>query len=441
MQNAVDVIQALAATNSRLEKEQIIQSALDSGITEFFEGARMTLDVLVTFGMKNIPESTSDSGSISWTHFKQLAQKLANRELTGNAARAAIAFTASNTDSRTWNMWYRRILAKDLKCGVSEKTINSVLARNGATGIALQVPVFSCQLAKPADDHPKKMVGVKMCDVKLDGVRLLTVLQPNGEVTQFTRNGIQNNNFGHICDMLKPFAQSLSEAWVLDGEVVSENFQALMTQVNRKDKVNTQDSSLALFDCVPLSAFRQGIWRKSQRDRHTQLLAWDNELKSVTNGAVYVVPKTEINLSTPEGQAQFVSFNRDALDRKYEGIMIKDPGAAYQTKRSDAWLKAKPYQTFDLTIVAVEEGQGKFVGMMGALVCEGEDQGKLIRTNVGSGFSESQRTEIWQSRKKMLGRVVEIKGDALTQDQNQDAWSLRFPVFMQFRGWTPGEKI
>lgn len=74
-------------------------------------------------------------------------------------------------------------------------------------------------------------------------------------------------------------------------------------------------------------------------------------------------------------------------------------------------------------------------------MCEGEDQGKRIRTNVGSGFSDAQRADIWKSRKKMLGRVVEIKGDALTMDQNQDTWSLRFPVFMQFRGHVPHEKI
>lgn len=39
-------------------------------------------------------------------------------------------------------------------------------------------------------------------------------------------------------------------------------------------------------------------------------------------------------------------------------------------------------------------------------------------------------------------RIVEIKGDALTKSQgSEDVWSLRFPVFMQFRGLEPGEKI
>lgn len=439
--NAADVIQSLALTNSRLDKEAIIQAAFDAGCSEFFEGARMALDVMVTYGIKSVPESTAESGSITWTQFKILADQLATRKLSGNAARAAIAFTANNTDAHTWNLWYRRILLQDLKCGVSEKTINSVLSRNGKLGKSWEVPVFACMLAKPADDHAKKMVGVKLCDVKYDGIRLLTVIHKSGVVHQFTRNGLQNKNFHHICDMLSGLAADLSEDMVLDGEIISVNFQALMTQVNRKAGVDTSDSRLMLFDMIPLKSFRSGEYKMSQTDRHKALCALETRLNELTNGVVSVEPKLEINLGTPTGQEQLKAFNRKVLSEGYEGIMVKDPNAPYKTKRSDAWLKMKPFHTFDLEIVAVEEGEGKFQGMMGALVCEGEDQGKRIRTNVGSGFSDAQRVEIWAARKKMLGRVVEIKGDALTLDQNQDMWSLRFPVFMQFRGHVPHEKI
>lgn len=118
--------------------------------------------------------------------------------------------------------------------------------------------------------------------------------------------------------------------------------------------------------------------------------------------------------------------------------------AASQTKRSDAWLKMKPFIAVDLEIVGVEQGtsDGKFAHTMGNIICEGKDQGRRIRVEVGSGFSEELRDEIWQARGKVLGRVVEIHADALTQNQQSDGeWSLRFPRFERFRGWAPGEKI
>lgn len=441
MNTPAQIIEQLQRTNSRLEKEAIIQAAFDAGCSEFFEGTRMALDVLTTYGVKQVPESSAASGNMTWAKFKVLTDQLAARKLTGNAAKAAIAFTANNTDAETWNTWYRRILLQDLKCGTSEKTINTVLARNGKAGKAWEVPVFSCQLAKPADDHPKKMVGLKWVDRKYDGVRLLTVIHKSGVVQQFTRNGIQNKNFGHICEMLSGLATDLKEDMVLDGEIISANFQALMTQVNRKGAVDTSDSRLMLFDMIPLKAFRSGEHKVSQTERHNMLCALEARLAELTQGVVAVEPKLEVNLDTPEGQAALQTFNRQVLSEGLEGVMIKDPNASYKCKRSDAWLKQKPFITTDLEIVDVVEGEGKFVGTLGALVCEGEDQGKRIRTNVGSGFSEAQRADIWKSRKRMLGRVVEIKGDALTMDQNQDTWSLRFPVFMQFRGFKAHEKI
>ena len=96
-----------------------------------------------------------------------------------------------------------------------------------------------------------------------------------------------------------------------------------------------------------------------------------------------------------------------------------------------------------LEIVDFEPGkaESKFANTLGGLVCRGEDQGKLVEVTVGGGYTEELRDEIWQNRDKLRGRIVEIKGDALTLSQNSDTWSLRFPVFMGFRGSEPGEKV
>ena len=112
--------------------------------------------------------------------------------------------------------------------------------------------------------------------------------------------------------------------------------------------------------------------------------------------------------------------------------MIKEPFALYECKRTVSWLKLKPVITVDLTVVALEEGTGKNVGKLGALVCEGTDSGKFIRVNVGSGLTDAQREAMWGSQSAVLGQVVEVKADAITQNQD-GSYSLRFPRFERFR--------
>jgi DNA ligase-1 len=120
--------------------------------------------------------------------------------------------------------------------------------------------------------------------------------------------------------------------------------------------------------------------------------------------------------------------------------MLKDPESSYECKRSVAWLKLKPFIEVSLEITNVEEGTGKNVGRLGALVCSGNDEGRDVRVNVGSGFSDDLRTQLWDVRDSVLGQVVEVRADAITQNQD-GTYSLRFPRFLRFRGFAPGEKI
>jgi DNA ligase-1 len=128
------------------------------------------------------------------------------------------------------------------------------------------------------------------------------------------------------------------------------------------------------------------------------------------------------------------------VEAGYEGIMIKDPNGKWEGKRSTAWLKSKPWLEVSLAVVAVEEGTGRNVGRLGALVCEGVDDGQSITVNVGSGLTDAQRREFWEDTEALIGQVVEVRADAVTQNQD-GTYSLRFPRFMRFRGFKVGEKI
>jgi DNA ligase-1 len=106
-------------------------------------------------------------------------------------------------------------------------------------------------------------------------------------------------------------------------------------------------------------------------------------------------------------------------------------------------LKLKPFIEVSLTVVAVEEGSAgtKNQNNLGALVCEGEDNGKFIRVNVGSGYSDELRSDLWANKEQVVGQVVEVRADAATKSQDGEHWSLRFPRFLRFRGFEAGEKI
>jgi len=147
-----------------------------------------------------------------------------------------------------------------------------------------------------------------------------------------------------------------------------------------------------------------------------------------------------IDLDTAEGQKLFRMYNKSAIENKYEGIMIKDPDAAYECKRSTAWLKLKPFIEVSLDVVDFEEGTGRNQGRLGAIICEGADDGRRIRVNVGSGFSDANRVDYWMDRKAIVGHVAEVRADAVTQNQD-GTYSLRFPRFLRFRGFAAGEKI
>ncbi len=435
------VISDLENHPSRLNKEAIILAQAEAGNNEFFEGCRLALDSMTTFGLKQIPEKTDEDGTgLSWDSFTLALTGFTTRNVTGNTARTMIETMIKSATKKQWNGWYRRILIKDLRCGVSEKTINKVVEKKWPQ---YAIPVFSCQLAHDSANHEGKVTGKKYIEVKLDGVRVITIVRADGRVDMFSRNGKELVNFPHIAEQIsavvKKHGTSKNMDFILDGEVMSSSFQDLMKQVHRKDNVEASDAVLHLFDFLPLENFEQGSWDKGQEERSAMLYYWHKTYKDEMPN-VAVVGHELVDLNTSEGKKRFKEINQKAIDGGYEGIMIKDPNAPYECKRTASWLKLKPFIEVSLSVVAVEEGTGKNIGKLGALVCEGEDDNRSIRVNCGSGFTDSDRDVFWTSRETLIGQIVEVRADAITQNQD-GSYSLRFPRFLHFRGFANGEKI
>ena len=422
------IIVELESDNSRLFKEAVIENHLNNVVLQ--EGLVMCLDPLVTFGVKQVPESEKDGKGLSWADFKKAANLLIDREKTGHAARDLIIDLIDSSKKDQWNDWYRRILIKDLRCGVSEKTVNNVAKK---MDLDFKVPVFSCMLAHDGAKHPKKIKGDCLVEYKYDGVRVLAIVK-NGRATLYSRNGKIFNNFPHIENAL---SKSEYNNFVFDGEVMSDDFQALMKQVYRKSGAKTDDAYLALFDFLPLKEFNNGKSKLNSIERKEEL----NKLSKTFDNVIKLVDYEIINFDNEDGQNKFSAMNKEALDKGFEGLMIKPNDNYYECKRSHAWLKIKPFIEVTLKVVDIQEGSGKHAGKLGAFQVEGEDDGKFFSLSVGSGLTDDDREKFWSAKDRLIGRMVEIRADAITQSIEGEHFSLRFPRFKNFRGFKEDEKI
>lgn len=431
------VIAELEADNSKLAKEAIIEREARANNTEFFQGLRLAYDAMITFGVARVPErSGTDGPGYSWQSFLTNLQKLQDRVVTGHAARDLIQDMMDHSTTAQWNGWYRRILIKDMRAGFSETTVNKACKKIKPEFV---IPVFECQLAHDSANHEEKLCGKKLVETKLDGVRVLTIVYPSGRVDQYSRNGKELVNFPHVKEQFSRTVTGLTEPTVFDGEVMSGSFQDLMKQIHRKDNVQASDAVLHLFDFLPLKDFEKGSWDRSQKERSEKLQAW-KDLWAEETPNIAILNHELVDLDTEAGSQRFKEINAQAIAGGYEGIMIKDPDAGYECKRTVKWMKLKPFIEVTLEVTALEEGTGKNQGRLGALVCRGVDDGKAISVNVGSGLSDDLRSSIWADHNATIGQLVEVRADAVTQNQD-GTFSLRFPRFKTFRGFAVGEKL
>jgi len=441
-------IKKLNESDGRLHKEDVLKQALEASVlgsinAQIFLGlAKACYNPFVTFGVRKVPDTVGVTDSENpWSEFNELLTKLSKRELTGNAAQSAIEEMAYRFDSEEWNTFCAPVIRRDLRAGITATTINKIVKKT-----EYEIPVFGCQLATNSEGRPE-MKGKKRLEPKLDGVRCLMVVIANdaGEIISncYSRNGKIFDNFTHIEEQVRANfntlvracagvdqGRSLVNGFVLDGEVMGNSFQELMRQARRKTDVQADDSVFNVFDIIPLADFRRGHWNAQLSKRIAILDAMRPIVDEMSN--VELLPHIMVDLDTAAGRDQLDRYAKDNVNAGFEGIMIKEMEAPYICKRSTDWMKWKPVITVDLEVIGVEEGTGRNVGRLGALVCAGIDDGKEITVNVGSGFSDSDRDNYWRDSNYIIGRTVEIMCDVITQSQD-GTYSLRFPRFVRFR--------
>jgi DNA ligase-1 len=420
MKDALTVFEECSKTSSNNEKIKILTENNSHFLRDVLDA---TLNTYITYGVKkyNFTEPANLNKPIEKDFEKafNLLARLSTRELTGNRALEEITKVSGALTKRQQEL-LSIILDRDLKCGVSIKTINKVFKTKGGDFIK----TFNVMLAIPFNEKKIKQYPV-ICEPKLDGVRCLAMV--NGKsVSYFSRNGKEFNNFeifsDEIVSLLKDFG-----SYMLDGEVIGnkeKSFKGVMQQVRRKKDVNVSTLTYNVFDIVSANSFINKLKTKDWKERNHSLLqsifmSEGSENRKTTNVRL-VKGKYCFNFEDVE------EYYKTCLNNGWEGIVIKDPNADYEYKRSSNWIKLKPTESLDLKIVAVEKGNGKYKDTLGALVVK--HKGKEV--NVGTGLTDDDRKELWKMAKeeKLIGKIVEVGFDSITEDN-----SLRFPRFIKLR--------
>jgi DNA ligase 1 len=239
-------------------------------------------------------------------------------------------------------------------------------------GVGIQ-PMLAA--SAPGPDAALDKTGLPaLADYKLDGVRV-QVHRRGDEVRIFTRS---LDDITSRLPEVVAVAQSLPhDQLVLDGEVLllrsdgrPEAFQVVASRTMSSVDV------AALAQPGPLQVFFFDLLHVDGTDLLDAPLSKRLELMRRLLPGTVTVPR-EICRTLTEAAETF----RDAVQRGYEGVVLKNLDASYAAGRRDsAWVKVKPRHTFDLVVTAAEWGHGRRQGLLSNLHLAARDptSGELI---------------------------------------------------------------
>ena len=391
----------------------------------------LALDPFTQFYIRKIPAYVKYNGP-TWALQEALdqLQLLSSRTVTGNAAIDHLANVLCRLEDDDAKV-VERIISKDLKCGVSESTVNKVWP-----GLIHEYP---CMLASAFDQKlVDKVKFPAYCQLKLDGMRFNAIVR-NGAVEFRSRNGKEINIADPVFGL--PFihmAAFYGIDMVFDGEllVVDEAGNTLDRKTGNgilnkavKGTQSAKEGSMVratLWDAIPFERFEQGVDKEIYKDRLAKLSNCLSDLKgqSSLGHLVQLVPHKEVD-SLEQARVQFEKY----LAEGQEGIILKTKDMIWEDKRSKHQIKFKGELECDLKVIDWVEGTGKNVGRLGALVLSSDDG--VLQVNVGTGFSDSDRDSITAANS--VGRIVAIKYNARIADKRSNTDSLFLPVFIEFR--------
>lgn len=432
MVEVLDLLNNMASNNSRTFKEGVLTAFKDHD--DLKQVCRLALDPFTNFYIRKIPEYQPNQNVKKQDTLHQALLRLkllSERTLTGNAGIDHLRLVLESVGAKDAQV-IERIIAKDLRCGVSDATVNKIWP-----GL---IPEYPCMLASAYDQRlVDKVNWPAIAQVKMDGMRFNAIVK-NGKVEFRSRNGKEINIPDPSIEApFRHMAKFYGIDMVFDGELMVVDAAGKMLDrktgngiLNKavKGTMSVAEAVMVratLWDAITLDAFQAGVEKEQYKDRLAKLCNCISDLKNTLTPLSHYVDLVYSQQVQNEHEAKRV-FEK-FLSEGQEGIILKTREGVWENKRSKSLIKFKGELECDLRVVDWEEGTGKNVNRLGALVLE-SDCGN-IRVNVGTGFSDIDRDSITAANS--IGRIVSIKYNARIKDKNSSVESLFLPVFVEFR--------
>lgn len=309
---------------------------------------------------------------------------------------------------------YIKLLAKTLRLGVTAKTVNKVIA-----GL---IPEWEVQQAYPIEKYPITEGEDFWLTQKLNGVRATFY---NGQL--IARSGIAFMGLEHILSELRWVSLA---GFVLDGELTlkdkgelsdNEAFR-VATGILNSENENKTEICFTVFDAIPVIDFESISPSTLYETRRHTLDIFSSSFSNASY--VSVLPTLYFGNDTSKiGELLELMVAEDK-----EGLMV-NLNVPYRRTRHRGILKVKRFYTMDLTIIGVEEGSGRLSDTLGSIIVDFD--GNTV--SVGSGFTDEQRSKLWESRADLIGQLCEVKYKEISYDKDTKLKSLQFPVFVAIR--------
>jgi len=357
--------------------------------------------------------------------FHAILEKLASRDLTGNAAIERVTDYLKDWDEET-QRFLLQVLDRDLSLGIGWDTYRSeVLGLDDQFEVALAQHLEKVKGVNPVD-------GTYYASRKCDGVRCVAIISDAG--VEFRSR--QNKVFTTL-DKLKPavatFCLGLSGQWVLDGELCKidangdEDFQSVMKEIRKKDYA-IESCCYQVFDVLTYDEFRLGKTRKNFSQRLDLLYKLNEAYQEHPHGDCWVKPLKQERLTC---QADFDRWAGYVEAVNWEGFMLRKD-VPYQSGRTKDLLKVKKFFDAEYTVEGVEVGEMS-TAMPGQGIVKYQGVTRLVidhkgnKVGVGSGMSREQRIAWMEDPSQIVGKTITVKYFEETKSQD-GKFSLRFPT-------------